>query len=519
MKAKVGFIILFIGIGFYFFSNEPLQKLEQSSREFIPVDKLFEILRDQKSYEAAGLPYIDEIVREQLKNMSPEDAGRYASEFIRNVDLFDSGKGMIGEPGLLEFWNKNKNKRIQGELLHQFAERKMGVVIDENKDIVGVATLQYKGKPVTVVQCSICHVGKVYGKIVPGLGNKRFDPYYYGKFIEFFRSMSNFSKESVNVDPEIKKTAEYYRRRMIDSKVTNLSQGMIPVGIVRASFYPDPMNLPKGISRSQSKVPQLWGYGWKRQVGAFHDGFGDTDGGWAAGVAIVGQQTAEIVNQPYYREKTHVIETIFEFLQPIAYPLPLSDQDQISWGKSIYTETCKRCHGEYIPGVGPTAPPKWISINSVKTDPDLFYGTTHEFKKYILEGPFKGFLNFSKEYDIDKPRYLAPHLTGIWARFPYLHNGSVPTLMDLLESPKNRPTIFSLDKSTEIEGFDPDKVGIKNVPRTEAARLAMVKRKRITKDRGIYSVFDEGQKNIGHDYSGFLSVIERKALVEYLKTL
>src|SRR3546814_12427589 len=38
--------------------------------------------------------------------------------------------------------------------------------------------------------------------------------------------------------------------------------------------------------------------------------------------------------------------------------------------------------------------------------------------------------------------YNPPFLDGLWLRAPYLHNGSVPTLRDLLEPPAQRPMVF-----------------------------------------------------------------------------
>jgi hypothetical protein len=38
--------------------------------------------------------------------------------------------------------------------------------------------------------------------------------------------------------------------------------------------------------------------------------------------------------------------------------------------------------------------------------------------------------------------YNVQYLDGIWLRAPYLHNGSVPTLRDLLEPVERRPQIF-----------------------------------------------------------------------------
>ena len=51
-------------------------------------------------------------------------------------------------------------------------------------------------------------------------------------------------------------------------------------------------------------------------------------------------------------------------------------------------------------------------------------------------------------------QYLARPLNGIWWTGPYLHNGSVPTLYDLLH-PDQRPAKFK----TGGREFDPVKIG------------------------------------------------------------
>ncbi len=38
--------------------------------------------------------------------------------------------------------------------------------------------------------------------------------------------------------------------------------------------------------------------------------------------------------------------------------------------------------------------------------------------------------------------YIAAFLDGIWLRAPYLHNGSVPTLRDMLKPAAERPKVF-----------------------------------------------------------------------------
>ncbi|NDW47192.1 di-heme-cytochrome C peroxidase [Ruegeria sp. PrR005] len=120
--------------------------------------------------------------------------------------------------------------------------------------------------------------------------------------------------------------------------------------------------------------------------------------------------------------------------------------------------------------------------------------------------------------------YKARALNGIWATAPYLHNGSVPTLYDLLLPARMRNVATDLDAvlpadaetRPEVFGvgsreFDPVKVGfvsdLEQNPFTFRAR-----------DEDGEPI--PGNFNSGHDYgTATLSEEDRRALLEYLKTL
>ncbi|MDQ6702250.1 MAG: di-heme-cytochrome C peroxidase [Pseudomonadota bacterium] len=99
-------------------------------------------------------------------------------------------------------------------------------------------------------------------------------------------------------------------------------------------------------------------------------------------------------------------------------------------------------------------------------------------------------------------------LSGIWATAPYLHNGSVPTLYDLLLPPSDRPKSFYVG----TREFDPVKVGFKTEQSAENSFLF-----RVFDDQGTPI---QGNLNSGHDYNNAgLSEADRAALVEYMKGL
>jgi cytochrome c peroxidase len=99
--------------------------------------------------------------------------------------------------------------------------------------------------------------------------------------------------------------------------------------------------------------------------------------------------------------------------------------------------------------------------------------------------------------------YKGRPLDGIWATAPFLHNGSVPTLYDLLLPAKNRPQSFSLG----TREYDPAKVGYVSGPGAPGNTFTFDTKLR-------------GNSNIGHDYRvGELTDEQRWALVEYMKSL
>jgi hypothetical protein len=104
--------------------------------------------------------------------------------------------------------------------------------------------------------------------------------------------------------------------------------------------------------------------------------------------------------------------------------------------------------------------------------------------------------------------YKARPLEGIWATAPYLHNGSVPTLYDLLRPAALRPTTFRVG----TREFDPAKVGyLTSVAPGNDFEF------RTLDDQGKPI---PGNSNAGHEYGvGDLTENQRLEILEYLKSL
>lgn len=275
--------------------------------------------------------------------------------------------------------------------------------------------------------------------------------------------------------------------------------------------------------------------------------------------------------------------------------LPPVDVTKASRGEALYRDYCVECHEviprdqwqrRYASGLWPMSiigtdalygrnAIQWVSSGCLQGESimpggseklaamDMSYSiASHVALKVMAEEPgeailpvlgTKGFMENLQlnGLELRKPGayYKARPLNGIWATAPYLHNGSVPTLHDLLLPPQQRPKTFRVG----CREYDPDKVGfVQDCP--GASTFTVNYAGAIPCD---YAVLDEGERradgdwvhygyrdprlprtdgdpkhprvrdngncNIGHDIRKFdnahFDAEERADLLEYLKTL
>ena len=191
-----------------------------------------------------------------------------------------------------------------------------------------------------------------------------------------------------------------------------------------------------------------------------------------------------------------------------------------------------------IQDTAPVAVLLTAAVTNVVATPDYDKGYIRRWSEWIYDLATAFFSNEIKpsikngNYNPDttaKPfdsllAYKARPLNGIWATAPYLHNGSVPTLYDLLlrkkrlcdpkmpkmkcdpEDGEYRPDEFRVG----TREFDPEKVGFVS---TGFGSEDLSKR-----DGTRFLTELHGNSNAGHEY-GKLTAEVRYELVEYMKTL
>jgi hypothetical protein len=178
------------------------------------------------------------------------------------------------------------------------------------------------------------------------------------------------------------------------------------------------------------------------------------------------------------------------------YPYPINEE-LAATGRRIYEQNCAACHDFGAPNVGTV-----VRIEDIGTDPHRLDSYTYEFlsnQNTLFAGYPWRFRHFRKT-----DGYANQPLDGIWLRAPYLHNGSVPTLRNLLDSPEQRPKRFYRG----YDVYDPVKVGfVSDVPNENGREFF------------LFDTSQPGNSNSGHVYGTDLNEEEKTALVEYMKRL
>lgn len=214
-------------------------------------------------------------------------------------------------------------------------------------------------------------------------------------------------------------------------------------------------------------------------------------------------------------EKTFAdIQAYIHSLTPPKYAFAI-DQPLAAEGNKVFVKNCATCHGTYGPDW--TYPNKVVPLDVILTDSSRFTGISARWGEYYNESWFaqKENSGSNQAYPVHATKgYQAPPLDGIWATAPYLHNGSVPTLYHLLNS-KTRPKIFTRSYLTDEKSYDQQNVGWKVTVLGEGADPTQPP----IDQRKIYDTRLPGRGNGGHYFGDALSEAERRAVIEYLKTL
>jgi len=189
------------------------------------------------------------------------------------------------------------------------------------------------------------------------------------------------------------------------------------------------------------------------------------------------------------KRQTDLSEGIRAPLYPFAVDVTAAGR-----GHKLYMTRCAGCHD------GKESDARLHAAMDIDTDPTrarLFTpALAQRFNTFLAEVQVDGYARPTSPGVRSTGKYWAPGLAGVWARAPYLHNGSVRTLAELLTHPSARPAAWQ--RGSRL--YDTTALGYT--------------------DAGPYR-FDTGTPgngNGGHAFGTDLPDADKRDLLEFLKT-
>ncbi|MEM6265035.1 MAG: hypothetical protein AAGI38_21170 [Bacteroidota bacterium] len=357
--------------------------------------------------------------------------------------------------------------------------------------------------------CFACHATHINGELVLGAGNS------FGDFRQSFGMGIRVFNAGLGVKYPSKtpEGAAYQHVKPIYTQLASRTAcpniGMNPAartaevtGLMRNPYTLelDPTvrdSLPFSPVNIATDVPPLWNV--RKKNALYYNALGRGDF-----TKLLMQITLASVDDTVHARKVQqdFVDVLawLEQLEPPAYPFPIVDSLAAS-GKMVFEEHCAGCHGTY--GEKETYPNKIIPLHKIKTDPAYARATLYS---ELVPWYNQSWYSTSPPRSHHQPSagYVAPPLDGVWVTAPYLHNGSIPTLEDLLNS-SQRPDFWK--RSGKNDDYDTQKVGWHYTAKSGGG------------GKWTYDTTKPGSSNTGHYYGDKLSQDERAAVIEYLKTL
>lgn len=240
------------------------------------------------------------------------------------------------------------------------------------------------------------------------------------------------------------------------------------------------------------QAPAWWTMRYKKRL--YTDGAGQV-GNWRTMMSTLFSFGMSQTMIQSYDENFQNLRHYLLSLEPPKWPFLKPSIAESDAGRGVYQTHCSACHGNYE-GSNANYPGLVIASDDLGTDRLREQGMD-DFQVAAINSSWYGEPGAWENTN----GYLAPALIGVWATAPYLHNGSVPDLLGVLDS-SQRPLRWWYSPDTS---YDETRVGWRYQESGDP--------------ESAYDTSAAGLSNRGHDYGDALSETDRKSLLDYLKTL
>jgi len=431
------------------------------------------------------------------------------------------------------YWIFQAMPRVCAQHLPGPGYASLGMIYEEGRDLpIGMSKRNYQGIDRTFLNCSVCHTGTVRDTpqskphVYLGMPANTFDIMGFQKFFFACGKDPKFSKEYV-----IPEVAQMLRERgeklgLIDRYVVypvaiwlmrerllmlagrfewadkqhDWGPGRVDTFNAAKVLFNFPMNsLTDQEQNGPADFPSIWNQGPRKGMQLHWDGNNTLVEERNKSAAFGTGTTPPTLD-------TKAVGRLEEWLvtkEAPKYPYPI-DPAKAERGGAVYKEYCAACHGSGPHDFSGEFVGKVTPIEEIGTDRHRLDSYSYELavnQSTLYAGYPWRFSHFRKTFG-----YANMPLDGIWLRAPYLHNGSVPTLRDLLEPGLKRPQVFYRG----YDVYDSANVGFVSDVAEEGTR------KYFKVDTKV-----AGNSNLGHEgkrYGTELTPDDKTALVEFLKT-
>jgi mono/diheme cytochrome c family protein len=394
---------------------------------------------------------------------------------------------------------------------------RMGFIFESEETIRPIGT-SLRRMPVDLIglNCAACHTATVRDspeappRVVLGTSAQKFDIQAYFNFLFAVARDERFDADILipairEVNPDFSRIEELLYRLVVIPQTKErlveradelaLLEERPPIGPGRVDTffsYKVHFGIRQDVNDPVGTVdfPAIWNQRLRTGMWLHWDGTNDSVEERNLTAALGAGATEESIDHESLQRVTDWISD----LKPPEMPRDRIDWSRVPPGRRIFDARCASCHSFGGEDVGDVTP-----IEDVKTDPNRWQSFTPELAAKLNtfgEGYPWRFSRFRKS-----DGYANMPLDGIWLRAPYLHNGSVPMLRDLLRPPDERPDVFYRG----YDVYDYENVGF--VSDGEAASAGF-----------RYDTSVRGNANEGHNYGTDLSEQQVEDLLQFLKT-
>lgn len=364
------------------------------------------------------------------------------------------------------------------------------------------------GVEIVAPNCLQCHAQVFEEKLVMGLGNSFMDFSNIGKENNFknnaaLKVMQKVSpKQYEAAYPLVRAFQTVYPLMETEVRGVNAADRLATLLVahrdpVTLKWTDTPiLEIPKEVIPTD--VPAWWMM--RKKNAMFYNGFGRGD--FAQFMMLSNILTTTDTTEA--RQVSQHFGDVLAYIKSIEiprYPKKI-DAALAAEGETVFLNNCSKCHGTY--GDDGVYPNLLVPISIIKTDEALLKAN-HQNPQFIDWFNKSWFATGSHPSKlVPENGYVAPPLDGVWITAPYLHNGSVPNIEAVLNS-KLRPAYWERNFSKPV--YDYEKLGWVYETKTTPT------------PKKTYNTKLPGYGNQGHTFGDHLDDKERKAVIEYLKTL